>query len=113
MGRYKKEAFVILISWPYNNAIEVMHLSKPIMSEQEILCALKDSAVGTDATAEILSQIHQENWGRVNQLLQQQRRKLLVDVHQKQDNLYCMDFLLQKLKSLQSESQNYQKGEQS
>lgn len=107
MEMYKKEAFVISVFRPYNGAIEVMHLSKPTMSEQEILCALKDSAVGADATAEILIQIHQENWGRVNQLLQQQRRKLLADVHRKQDNLYCMDFLLQKLK----EAKNQQKGE--
>ena len=82
-------------------------MSKPTMSEQEILCALKDSAVGADEATEILAQIHQENWSRVDRLLQQQRRKLLADVHQKQDNLYCMDFLLQKLK----EAKNQQKGE--
>lgn len=69
-----------------------------IIDTPEFLTALTDAGIGTEAAEEIVDNAHSGKWERVTQLILSQRAKLVSEVHVKQENLYRIDFLLQKIK---------------
>lgn len=77
-----------------------MSLKQIPISDQEILAALKDSDIDSELSEEILKHIHLKKWDRVTQMILSQRAKVVSDVHEKQNTLYCIDFLLQKIKEV-------------
>lgn len=102
MDCHKKQLFVILNVDYYNKDKGGMDLREATFNEQELLASLKDSGICPEAAEAILGNARSGKWERVTQLILSQRTKLVSDVHIKQDNLYCMDFLLQQLKETRS-----------
>lgn len=72
------------------------------INNQDVLAALKDADIDEKTAEEILKNFNLKKWDRVTQMILSQRAKIVSDVHSKQNNLYCIDFLLQKIKEVKS-----------
>ena len=68
---------------------------------ESIETALEDAGIPPAEAEEILNDLRQGRWGRAAQRMQMQRSRLVADVHVKQNNLYCLDYLLLKIKEAQ------------
>ncbi|WP_100489215.1 hypothetical protein [Sporolactobacillus pectinivorans] len=74
-------------------------MNSPIVDEQEILLALEESGMESEMIEQFMESFRSGQTDKEKWILLSHRSKLLSDVHAKQDKLYCMDFLIRKLKS--------------
>lgn len=73
-----------------------------IVDEQELLNALDDLGMEHNMIEQFMKNFHSSQWDNSKKILLSHRSKLLSDVHKTQDKLYCMDFLIRKLKTSRS-----------
>ena len=69
--------------------------------EQEWMHALTDTDLSPERTEEFITCLRSRKMDRVNRILAAQRSKLLADLHEKQDKLFNIDYLIMKIKSLE------------
>lgn len=70
-----------------------------IVNEQELLRALEDLGMEPKTIEQFVQCVRLKQWDIGKRLLLSHRSKLLSDVHETQDKLYSMDFIIRKLKS--------------
>ena len=78
-------------------------MDSTIVDEHEMLRALEDSGMEPEMIEQLMASLRSGLWVKGKRILLSHRSKLLADVHEKQDKLYCMDFLIRKLKSNKKE----------
>lgn len=76
-----------------------------IFKAENIATALEDAGIPPTEAEEILNDLRQGKWNRATQRMRMQRSRLVADVHVKQNNLYCLDYLLLKIKEAQEANQ--------
>lgn len=70
-----------------------------IKSNDEILLQnLIDAGCGNELTEKCLEACDETSQKKILSLLQNYRNQLLDDIHIKQDNLYCLDYLIHQLR---------------
>ncbi|MEK3988547.1 MULTISPECIES: hypothetical protein [Robertmurraya] len=74
-------------------------MNSPIVDEQEILLAFEELGMEPEMIEQFIESFRLGQRDKGRRILTSYRFKLLSDVHAKQDKLYCMDFLIRKLKS--------------
>jgi hypothetical protein len=74
-------------------------LNSPIVDEQEILLALEESGMEPEMIEQFTESFRSGQRDKGKRILSSHRSKLLSEGHSKQDKLYCMDFLIRKLRS--------------
>lgn len=72
-------------------------MNSPIVDEQEILLTLEESGMEPEMIEQFFKNFRFGQSDNGKRILSSHRSKLLSDVHEKQDKLYCMDFLIRKL----------------
>ena len=70
-----------------------------IADKQELIHALGDLGMEPKLIDQFIQSIRLRQWDNGKRILASHRSKLLSDVHESQDKLYCMDFLIRGLKS--------------
>ncbi len=71
-------------------------------NEDEIINILKDMNMEKEDIKQFMKSFHLKQWEKIKWILASHRSKLLSDVHKKQDQLYCIDFLTRKLKAFKN-----------
>ena len=72
------------------------------INEHEIVSALKGVGMEAEMTEQFVESFRLGQKDKVKQILLSYRAKLLSDVHERQDKLYCVDFLIRELITNQS-----------
>lgn len=68
-----------------------------MISEEEIISSLKDSGMENMLIDEFISSMYMGHLKKSKRLLIEQRERLLTDIHDRQNKMYCLDFLTRKL----------------
>ena len=74
-------------------------MNHSIEDEQELQAALSDAGMEEETAQRLIESLRLGEKEKAKKILAAHRSKLLSDVHEKQDKLYCMDFIGKKLKS--------------
>lgn len=74
-------------------------MASMIIDEQELLRSLGDLGMDSETIQQFIQSIRLKQWKNGKRILTSHRSKLLSDVHETQDKLYNMDFLIRKLKT--------------
>lgn len=74
-------------------------MDETTVDEQKMACALADLGMDPEMVEQFIQCFHLRQWERGKRILASHRSKLLSDVHEQQDKLYSIDFLIRKLKS--------------
>ena len=74
-------------------------MSEAMIDERETASALADLGMEPEMVDQFMRCFHLRQWEKGRRILASHRSKLLSDVHDRQDKLYSIDFLIRKLKS--------------
>lgn len=77
-------------------------MSYSIAAEREMLLALKNSGMESEMIEQFLESLRSGRTDKGKRILSSHRSRLLSDVHAKQEELYCMDFLCRKLRNIKT-----------
>ncbi len=69
------------------------------IDEQELFRSLNDLGMDSETIRQFMQSIRLNQWENGKRILSSYRSKLLTNVHETQDKLYNMDFLIRKLKT--------------
>lgn len=67
--------------------------------EQEMLHALEYSGMEPEMIEQFMQSFRLKRWDNGRRILASHRSKLLSDVHERQDMLFCMDLMIRKLRT--------------
>ena len=73
-------------------------MTKDISENEELVKCVLELDIDETAKLSVLDFIHKGQLSKAILLLQQYRREILNHIHNNQDNLYQIDFVLQKVK---------------
>lgn len=69
-------------------------------NQQEMITTLMDTGMEEEKINEFIKSIDNGYKAKSRMILNDQRKVLLLDLHSQEDKLYCLDYLMNKLKKL-------------